>query len=218
MLVKWFVCEVAEPKKVRFSQAQEQWAAVASLEGLVGQVGGWDLKAAPHACIVALWRSPESYETFLTEEHDAIVRKSGQADTYDAIATSLFEALWEMPGRSPGLPQALASGGLLRAADCTVRAGRQDHFLEAQRSVWGPAMGASEGMLGGVFSRSKGADNRYLVTTFWTDRAAHDAYVRDRLPLLRSQAEVERDVERLEGRVHSLEPSWRVIPVGPEGV
>jgi heme-degrading monooxygenase HmoA len=212
MLVKWIVCEVAASNRARFSLAQEQWAAVAGLEGFAGQSGGWDLKAAAHACIIALWRGPESYQAFMTGEHDAIARKNGQADTYDAIKTSLFEVVWEMPGRASGLPEALRSGGILRTADCTVRPGRRERFLEVQRSLWTPAMSETDGMLGGVFNRLRGADNRYLVATFWKDRAAHEWYVANRLPRLRVEARVEQNVERMEGRVIALEPSWRVIP------
>src|SRR5262249_22146483 len=111
MLVKWIVCEVAESTRGQFSLAQEQWAAVAGLEGFVGQVGGWDITTACHACIMALWRSPESYQAFMTREHDAIARKNGQASTYDAITTSLFEGMWEMPGRASSLFEALRCGG-----------------------------------------------------------------------------------------------------------
>jgi hypothetical protein len=211
MLVKWIVCEVAESKRAQFSLAQEQWAAVAGLEGFVGQVGGWNMTRACQACILALWRGPKSYEAFMTGEHDVIARKNAQADSYHAITTSLFEVVWEMPGRASSLLQALRCAGFLRTADCTVRAGRQEHFLEVQRCVWTPAMGETDGMLGGVFSRLRGGDRRYHVATFWTDQAAHEAYVANRLPHLRAKAHAEQDIERIEGRVICLERSWRVI-------
>jgi hypothetical protein len=38
MLIKWIMCNVPENKKVMFSQAQNK-----SLDGFLGQVGGWDI-------------------------------------------------------------------------------------------------------------------------------------------------------------------------------
>jgi heme-degrading monooxygenase HmoA len=216
MLLKWIVCQVARPNRDRFSQAQEQWAAVAGLEGFVAQVGGWDLGAECQACIAALWRDAASYGAFMTGEHEAIVRRNGQARTYDASTTALFEVLWEIPGWSPSLLSALGSGAIMRTADCVLRPGRQDHFLQVQQSLWAPAMDETEGMLGGVFGRSRGAGSRYLVATLWQDRAAHESYVENRLLDLRAQASVERDLERIEGRVIALERLWRVTAVsGP---
>ncbi|EIJ82078.1 hypothetical protein PB1_04040 [Bacillus methanolicus PB1] len=42
MLIKWIMCNVPENKKEMFSQAQEQWAVLKSLDGFLGRVGGWD--------------------------------------------------------------------------------------------------------------------------------------------------------------------------------
>jgi heme-degrading monooxygenase HmoA len=212
MLIKWMVCEVAESKKEHFSSAQQRWAEAAGLDGFLGQVGGWDVKTPGHACLVALWDSPEQYQTFMAGAHEAIVRKSAQAGTYDAIAVALFEALWEMPGQCGGLSRALALGTVLRVADCAVRDDRREHFLEVQRSVWTPGMAQAAGMFGGAFSRSRAADTRYLVATLWEDRETHARYVGECLPRLRAQAQVERDVERLDARLVQLEPSWRVLP------
>jgi heme-degrading monooxygenase HmoA len=212
MLVKWIVCAVAEAMKNQFSLAQEQWGVIAGLEGFLGQVGGWALATTPQPCLLALWRDLESYGAFMTGRHETITRHNAQASTYDAITTSLFDVVLEMPGRSSGLRQALGSCGILRTADCTVRAGREDHFVEVQCSLWAPAMGQTEGMLGGVFGRSRAPDNRYLITTLWTDRAAHEAYVASVLPRLRSRALVEQDLTKLEGRVVALERRWQVLP------
>jgi heme-degrading monooxygenase HmoA len=211
MLIKWIVCDVAESKKERFCHAQQQWAEVAGLDGFLGQVGGWDVKTPGHACLVALWDSPEQYQTFMAGAHEAIVRKNAQADTYDAIAVALFEAVWEMPGQCGSLARALALGTVLRVADCAVRDDRREHFLEVQRSVWMPGMAQAEGMLGGVFSQLRAANTRYLVATLWEDREAHARYVGECWPRLRAQAQVERDVERLDAHLVQLEPSWRVL-------
>ena len=74
-----------------------------------------------------------------------------------------------------------------------------------------PGMAQADGMLGGVFSRCRAADTRYLVTTLWEDREAHARYVEECLPRLRGQAQVECDVERLDAHLVQLESSWRVL-------
>jgi hypothetical protein len=212
MLIKWIVCKVAGPKKEHFSHAQQQWAEAAGLDSFLGQVGGWGLQKPGHACIVALWDGPEQYQTFMAGAHDAIVRKNAQADTYDAIAVALFDAVGEMPGRCGGLPRALAVGTVLRIADCAVKDDRREHFLEVQRSVWMPGMAQAEGMLSGVLSQLRAANTRYLVATLREDREAHARYVGECLPRLGALAQVEQDVERLDAHLVQLEPPWRVLP------
>jgi heme-degrading monooxygenase HmoA len=217
MLGKWIVCEVAEEKEDRFSHAQEQWSEIAGLDGFLGQVGGWDARTPGRACIAALWADPKQYRAFMAGPHEDVVRESSQAATYDAIAVALFDVIGVMPGRCDSLNRALALGAVLRVADCAVRDDRREHLVEVQRSVWMPGMARADGMLGGVFGRVRGADARYLVATLWQDKEAHARYVAECLPRLRAEAEVERDVERLEGHLVHLEPPWRVLSTSDRG-
>jgi hypothetical protein len=44
MYVKWIVCNVKQNLKKEFSIAQEKWIGMKNAGGLIGQLGGWDLK------------------------------------------------------------------------------------------------------------------------------------------------------------------------------
>ncbi|MFB7472964.1 DUF4937 domain-containing protein [Kitasatospora sp. NPDC056184] len=206
---KWISCEVPPGDgRERFSAGQRGWAAIGDQPGLVGQVGGWDRGCAR---VLGLWEDAVAYGRFMRERHDAVVGASGQGGTYAAIETADGAVVLEMPGDAADLPRALETAALLRVADCRLRPGRTAHFLDVQRRVWAPGMAAAGGMLGGVVTRL--APRRYLVTTLWSDPAAHRRYAAERLPALRERAAIEDDLRTLDGRPVPLEPAWTVLPV-----
>jgi uncharacterized protein YeaO (DUF488 family) len=209
VLVKWVQCRVPPNRRLAFGAAQAGWSRLSGEAGLVGQLGGWDVRSPEMACLVAIWRSRSEYETFMARRHDELVAATDQAGTYSAVDTAVGDVLLVMPGTSASPAEALVAAGLVRVADCRVRAERTDHFRSAQERIWVPGMAESEGMLGGWFSDLSGG--RFLVTTLWKDPDCHAAYVADRLPELRERAEVDGDVEELTGRVLPIEPSWRVL-------
>jgi heme-degrading monooxygenase HmoA len=71
-------------------------------------------------------------------------------------------------------------------------------------------MAAAGGMLGGVVTRLDA--HRLLVTTLWSDPAAHQHYTAHRMPELRARAGLADDVQSLTGHVLPLEAAWRVLP------
>ena len=212
MLLKWIVCTVPDEKKDRFSRAQGQWSALKNVDGFLGQLGGWNLNEPSQACIIAFWQDAARYRRFMSDVHDTIVDRSRQDDTYAACSVAIAEPVMDIPGSVPTILGALAAGGLLRVADCTLRDGRQAHFLEVQREVWNPAMGQAEGMLAGVFNRIDDGPERYLVVSLWRNKAAHAAYVENMVPALRTRSGVEEDVAKLTGSIVYLEDAWRVLP------
>ena len=204
MLVKWVRCSVEPDGQRAFSVAQAGWDRLAGEPGLVGQIGGWDVRSPELACVIGLWHDRSSYGDFMAARHDDLVAALGQTGTYSSIDIAVGEVLTNI-----GDGGALREGGVLRIADCLVRSERVDHFVTVQEQVWIPGMTAAPGMLGGWFSQL--ASNRFLVTTLWRDLDSHAAYVADRLPDLRAQAQVDDDVLDLAGHVAALEPSWHVL-------
>ena len=213
MLLKWIVCTLSMESRGPFSAAQEQWRELAGVEGFLGQIGGWDLRAEGTACVISLWRDAHSYRDFMANQHDRIVQKNEQESTYEAISVALFDGIIDIPGSQGRILDALAQGEAVRVADCNLRVGREKHFVGIQRDSWIPCMGRAEGMVGGVFCRSQVETDRYLVVTVWQDHASHQSYVKNIFPELRATARVEDDVEALLGHLISLESSWRVLPV-----
>ena len=211
MLLKWIVCDVADENREAFSLAQESWAVLRSVEGFLGQAGGWNLATPCQACIVGLWDAG-AYERFMQHVHDGVVESSGQVQTYRAIEVLLIDMLLDIEGSRPDLGQVLGDGGLLRVADCVLNPGRAAHFLEMQTSVWNPAMAAAGGMLAGTFGSVRGEADHYLVCTLWQNAGIHQAYVDTVLPGLQERAEIRLDLRRITGHIVVVEPSWRVMP------
>lgn len=212
MLLKWIVCDVADEDREAFSLAQESWAALRSVDGFLGQAGGWNLRAPGQACIVGLWADVGAYERFMREVHDRVFETSGQSRTYRAIQVLLIDVLLDIEGSGPSLGTVLGDGGLLRVADCVLNPGRAAHFLQMQTSVWNPAMATAGGMLAGTFGSVCGEVNHYLVCTLWQDFGVHQAYVDKVLPALQDRAEIRLDLCRITGHMVQVEPSWRVMP------
>ncbi|MFJ6385722.1 DUF4937 domain-containing protein [Kitasatospora sp. NPDC092039] len=211
MWAKWISCEVPVAARGQFFAAQLHWSRISDQPGLVGQVGGWD-PATGHARLLGLWTDAEAYGGFMRERHDAVVAESGPSAGYSAIETATGGTVLEMPGETAGPAAALRRAALLRVADCRLLPGRQEHFLDVQRTVWAPGMAAAGGMLAGVVTRLE--PDRYLVTTLWSGSTAHQHYAARHLPALRSRAAPENDVRSMTGHAVPLEAAWRVLP-GP---
>ncbi|MFE5587786.1 DUF4937 domain-containing protein [Kitasatospora sp. NPDC056531] len=206
---KWIDCRVRPGAHRTFAVGQRRWAVLAGEPGLVGQVGGWS-RPGDQALVLGLWADEEAYGRFMRERHDTVATEAAQQGSWTAIQISAGPVVQAFPGAAASLADALKDATLLRAADCLLRPGRTEHFLEVQRQVWAPGMAAAGGMLAGTVTRL--AADRYLVTTLWTSPAAHAAYTADALPALRARADVPADVRTLTGHALPLEPSWRVLP------
>jgi heme-degrading monooxygenase HmoA len=213
MLVKWIVCEVAEDQRERFDNAQQAWRRIRYADGLVAQVGGWDVAAPGSACILALWRDDRSYRQFMATLHDAVVEDSGQSRVYPSIRHEVFDVVSRMPGQRPRLHDAFSAGRLLRFADCRVKAGRAGHFVRAQLDVWTPGMASAKGMYGGVFACHGEQQERFVVATAWEDEELHGLYTEHHLPELRARADTEADIDEIERRLVALEPNWTIVGV-----
>ncbi|WP_031073105.1 DUF4937 domain-containing protein [Streptomyces sp. NRRL WC-3742] len=209
---KWIGFSVPADARERFSSAQSAWSTMSDQPGLVGQVGGWDA-ATGRAHLLALWADEGAYRRFMRERHDTVTAANQQSTTYTAIDVSTGEVVLDMAGDAGdslprALPRALERATLLRVADCRLLPGRDDHFLDVQRTVWAPGMAAAGGMLAGVVTHLE--PHRYLVTTLWSDPTAHQRYTTHHLPALLSRATLQNDLHSMTGHVLPLEPAWHV--------
>lgn len=207
VLVKWIVCDVATTKRDEFSRAQEGWAVLRGENGFVCQVGGWDEQSPETAGVLAVWTGAEVYGRFMCNHHDAIVRASGQQDTYRSVRVAAGPSILEMRGGRAGV-EVLPTAGVLRVADCVVLPRHEDHFRRVQEHVWMPGMAGVDGMLGGLFSQV--GERRYLTATGWRDARSHGRYAHDQVPALRAAAGTDGDLQRIESHVLSLMPAWTV--------
>lgn len=151
------------------------------------------------AHVFAFWRSERDYERFMGGVHDRLA--AGQAGTYDSINVRLFDLVI---GDGPTL------GPVVRLAHCQVRAGRQDHFVQAQADVWDPGMRAVPGMRDVVFGRRGEAE--FLVLSSWASATDHDRYRTDRFPELRRRSGAVDDLAGITGELVTFDPLWTVSP------
>jgi heme-degrading monooxygenase HmoA len=208
--VKWITCSVDEGNRDRFSAAQQRWSEIATEPGLVAQVGGWD-QTTGDAYLLGCWADRSCYQAFMSARHDDVAKRSGQRGTYQRIEVVTGESMLAIPGHTGTLADAVSGGIFLRVADCRVHPGRQDHFTAVQRDIWIPAMATADGMLGGLFSQL--AEDRYLVTTWWSSIQAHRRYATTDVPGLRHRAAANEDIADLQNHALILQPEWRIQPL-----
>jgi Domain of unknown function (DUF4937 len=211
LMIKWIVCDVAPTRRVEFSRAQELWAVLRAEDGFVCQVGGWDEKSHDTAGVLAVWKDAEAYERFMRDHHDAIVRTSGQQDTYRSVRVATGPSILEMRGDRDWV-EVLLTASVLTVADCVVLSGHEHHFRRVQEHVWSPGMAGVDGMLGGLFSQV--GERRYLATTGWRDARSHERYAHDLVPALGATAGTAGDLLQIESYVLSLMPAWTVCADG----
>lgn len=131
-----------------FSRAQEAWSIIATADGFIGQIGGWDHQQPEQACILGLWCDLSSYQTFMDQIHDSVTDANAQGGTYSAIHVGLFDKVLDIKGEAATLSDVLIEGAVLRVADCTVKQSRQSHFVQMQRDIWNVGMAKASGMWG----------------------------------------------------------------------
>lgn len=211
MYIKWIVCEVKKDLEKDFSIAQAKWSKIQSTDGLIGQLGGWDLKHANIACVISFWENEESLKLFMQNIHDDIFLKNNQSEYYNSIEVEYFNSIISMAGESDSLLHAMKNAKLLRIADCIIKQQSSEHFETVQKEIWLQGMKNNKGFLGGKFSKSTTNALRYLVSTFWKSSESHDNYVENNLQQLKIKAEVQNDIDNIIGRQIELVDAWKVL-------
>lgn len=211
MYIKWIVCCIKKNFEKEFSLAQEKWIKMQETSGLIGQIGGWDLKDKNTACVISFWEDQKSLEYFMQNIHDKIFLENKQVEYYDSIEVGYFNSILSMEGECSSLVDIIKNAKLLRIADCFVKQNNIDDFEKVQNEIWLPGMKNSNGMLGGKFSQSNNNSSRYLVSTFWNSLENHDNYVENKLPKLKVLANVKSLINSITGRQIIIVDSWKVV-------
>ncbi|MFD2444730.1 DUF4937 domain-containing protein [Bacillus sp. CGMCC 1.16607] len=209
MIIKWIKVEVPIDKKIPFSQAQEFWNELKSMEGFLGQAGGWNQNKETEACIVAFWKDYNSYKVFMNDYHDDIYERSKQRGTFDRITTSVYQSMFMINDNNP--TKILSQAQILRVAECIVHREKQEHFTSMQEQVWNPEMSTSTGFLSGVFCKAEKADTEYFVSSFWESKEFHEQYIVNKLALLREKSQVSEDLIDIHGTIVDLNEAWLVV-------
>ncbi|MDP1422148.1 YdbC family protein [Peribacillus simplex] len=213
MIIKRISCQVKKDQIDLFSKLQAQWQPVNSINGFLGQVGGWSIKNELTACVFSFWENKDVYAYFMNNVHDGIFLNTNQSSTYTSIDVELFEEVFNIQGLEKDIVSILRESNFIRTALSNVKEGRASHFIETQSKVWNSGMKKTEKMLGGEFGSSVKDDKRFLVLTGWLSEEAHKDYIISSFSALKSQAKTELDLEGIIGEQFTIENSWRVVPL-----
>ncbi len=112
-----------------FSNAQEQWSAIASSPGFLSQFGGWDRKNQGDAVIMGIWEDQSSYENFMSTIHDEVTDESHQKQTYESLTVSFYHDVFPIHGNAETSEEALDECSFVRIAECTVKLGCCCQFI-----------------------------------------------------------------------------------------
>jgi heme-degrading monooxygenase HmoA len=202
MLIKYIRCHVPYASQTHFSQAQEAWEELASSTGFIAQLGGF---SGEHAHILSIWESKASHQIFMDTQHDRIA--TAQQGDYHSLKIAFFDLQFEMPSpQYSTLLAALQNASYLRLADCLVIPKRSEHFIDVQKSIWHSGMAPF--ILAGAFWKN---EYRFLVTTLWESKAAHQRYLDVQFPHLQKMACCEEDILTLDGVHLALIPEWTLL-------
>jgi heme-degrading monooxygenase HmoA len=99
MLAKLMTCSVHSNQRDLFSYTQQHWAALAQVDGFIGQIGGWNTDQEEEAFVLGLWESEEAYQHFMKYTHDSIFYKSGQQSSYHHLDVDISKHVHTIGGR-----------------------------------------------------------------------------------------------------------------------
>ena len=211
MYIKWIICDVKEDKKQEFTLAQDKWVKTADAEGFIAQVGGWDMKNNSEACIISFWKNKESLENFMNGLHDTIFDKNKQGDTYNSIVVSQFVDRLNIIGSKNLLKNVIKTVKSLSVADCYLNSEKNVYFEKVLKEIWTPGMKRSEGMPGGVFSKSSNNTLRCLVLTFFDRIGNHNSHLINKLNVCGNKEIIGDNLTKMEIRKIKLVDSWQII-------
>ncbi|OIK04289.1 YdbC family protein [Bacillus sp. MUM 13] len=204
MIIKRISCQVKKDQIDLFSKLQAQWQPVNTINGFLGQVGGWSIKNEFTACVFSFWENKDVYAYFMNNVHDGIFLNTNQSSTYTSIDVELFEEVFNIQGLEKDIVSILRESNFIRTALSNVKEGRASHFIETQSKVWNSGMKKTEKMLGGEFGSSVKDDKRFLVLTGWLSEEAHKDYMISSFSALKSHAKTELDLEGIIGEQSQL--------------
>ncbi|MBC2876787.1 MULTISPECIES: YdbC family protein [Streptomyces] len=201
MLIKWIRCVVVDRRG--FDRAQRKWAGLLGEPGFLSQGGGWSRSRPDVVHLFSFWESRAFYDSFMARSHDRLA--VAQAGTYKDVRVRLFEHRLDV---KVGFRPEFTDADVVRIAHCRVREEREEHFRTVQEKVWNPAMAGSPGMLRGMLGAAPGPE--FLILSMWNSEAEHGKYRAERVERLALRAQMEADVEAVDGDVVGVEASWTV--------
>ncbi|WP_299494567.1 DUF4937 domain-containing protein [uncultured Shewanella sp.] len=226
MMIKWIEVLPKTGKEQAFSTAQETWHETAQCSGFEGQLGGWckiknEQSEVDHitsqAMLLAFWRDMSAIDDFMATKHDDIADNNNQARTYESCTVHYLQSELRFGALLTSSIKEMDVNdiGFIRIADCSLKVDdtglAEQTFFHDQTHVWDPAMQACDGMIGGAVARFIKQDNRFLVISFWQNKASHQTYMTDAFQTAKSQVNLSSYIDKLTGYQIVIEPNWSIL-------
>ena len=210
MILKIIRCTPLPDRKEAFSDKQKQ-SAISGCNGLVGQLGGWELDGQD-AFILAVWDGMSSIKEFMSHSHDPIADRINQQTTYSQCDVEYFSTVSDIPAFAQDYFFSITDFGFLRVTDCYLGNHGEAQFLKDQENIWNPAMSSCRGMLAGYLAKNNKVESRYLVISFWDSEVSHQRYMEELFPETIKKVELDSYIEKIKGYQVPVNQGWNVLP------
>ena len=204
MFIKLTITNASDLQRSVWADAEQIWHDLRSVRGFLMQTGGWSQDFIGQAIFIEYWRDESSYAAF-THGEDEIAKRS----------TELFPEPTTLGGHVVNavsisdIISILNEASFVRVSDCQLIPHFSPIFVAVQMEIWNQGLTQTPGMLGATWSRVEGSKDRFLATTFWRDKEAHDYYRREVFPGLEAKANPRKHLTSLTIHKAIVEPTWR---------
>jgi|GEM_PF-3120042 len=210
MIIQYTVYAVPVSDKRVFSYRQQHWKNIESAEGLLGRIGGWNIKNPLEACTLTFFHDLDAYESFQEQTSHDPLKLAKTSNRLALIESQIYEKKKDIFGRLN--EQVFASmkecGHLLKIGTCQIKKEKRDDFLLMQQSVWNLGMANAPGMTTGLFAESVHDASQFLILTRWKSKGEYQAFAEHVLPKLLNWAYNEQIEEQFQGRLIRLVNEW----------
>jgi hypothetical protein len=204
MFIKLIIANTSETQCSTLSQAMQKGQSFRSARGFLMQTGGWSNDLIGQAILLQYWRDESSY-TLFTHQENSVARKLHELFSEPTVLGGHVVNAVSVPEIISILNAAL----FVRVSDCQLMPQFSPIFVAVQMEIWNQGLTQTPGMLGATWSRVEGSKDRFLATTFWRDKEAHDYYRREVFPSLEAKANPRKHLTSLTIHKAIVEPGWR---------
>ena len=210
MIIQYRVYSVPVSEQRIFSYRQQKWKKIENTKGLLGRIGGWNIKNPLEACTLTFFRDLEAFQGFQQHSSNDLIYPCESSNRFTQVESQVYQKKVDIFGLLN--EQVFASmkecGHFLKIGTCQIREEKRDEFLLMQQSVWNLGMANAPGMTTGLFAESTQDAAQFLIVTRWKSRGEYQAFEEHVLPKLLNWAYKEQIEEQFQGRLIRLVHDW----------
>lgn len=212
MIIQYTAYSVPASEQRMFSYRQQD-QNIENVKGLLGRIGGWNIKNPLEACMLTFFRDMDAYQAF-QQHHGAMdsIDQNQSTNRFSLIESRVYQKKIDIFGhlQEQVFAPMKECGHLLKIGTCQIKEERRDDFLLMQQSIWNLGMANAPGMTTGLFAESVQDASQFLIVTRWKNRGDYQAFEEHVLPQLLNWAYHEQVEEQFQGRLIRLVHEWSI--------